>query len=101
MREVSKAIEQSILSTLEKPPEMCNILEHPPAAKGPVHETAKEFLECPECYPAFAEAMLDHSELRKRLTENLGEAEYGIVIERLKAAGYDIKKLERAKAGEF
>ena len=85
----------------EKFPDMCNILEHPPAAKGPVHETAKEFLECPECFPSFAEAILEHTELRKRLAENLGEAEYDIIIERLKVAGYDVEKLEEAKAREF
>ena len=40
----------------EKLPEMCTLLERPAEAKGPEHETAKEFLECPERYPSFAEA---------------------------------------------
>ena len=40
----------------EKFPEMCTLLERPPEAKGPEHETAKEFLECPERFPSFAEA---------------------------------------------
>ena len=85
----------------EKFPDMCTVLERPVEAKGPAHETAKEFLECPECFPAFAEAMLEHAELRKSLAENLGEAEYDTVIERLKAAGYDVRKLEEAKTSEF
>ena len=80
---------------------MCALLERPAETKGPTHETAKEFLECPECYPAFAEAMLEHPELRKTIAENLGEAEYDIIIERLKVAGYDMEKLEEAKAREF
>jgi len=40
----------------EKFPEICTLLERPAEAKGPEHETAKEFLECSECSPSFAEA---------------------------------------------
>jgi len=40
----------------EKFPELCTLLERPAEAKGPEHETAKEFLECSECSPSFAQA---------------------------------------------
>ena len=47
--------------------------EEPPEPSKPRHTTIKEYLDCPECYPKFEDAMLKHPKFKETLGKMQGE----------------------------
>jgi len=73
--------------------------DHTEEEDGPIHTTAEDFLNCPECRPKFAQAILANEDFQTNLLGSLSTDQAKRLVDNLMAAGVSIKAIPPVSKG--